>query len=124
MTATVPTPQLRAEPDTVDAPTITGRAKKRLTSRWASLFALVIAALWTIPTFGLLLTSVRPEQSIKSSGWWTWFTNPEFTLDNYQETLFGRSELSTYFVNSIVITVPSVIIPVTVASLARTRSHG
>jgi alpha-glucoside transport system permease protein len=118
MTATIPTPEMRAELDTIDVATITGRAKKRLTSRWASFFAFVIAALWTIPTFGLLLTSFRPEQSIKTTGWWTWFTNPEFTLANYEETLYGGSALATYFVNSIVITVPSVILPVTVASLA------
>ncbi len=29
-------------------------AKKRLTNRWATLAALLIAAMWTIPTFGLV----------------------------------------------------------------------
>jgi alpha-glucoside transport system permease protein len=98
--------------------TLSGRAKKRLSSPWASLAAVVIAVLWTVPTFGLLLTSFRPQVSILTSGWWTWFTNPEFTLDNYEETLFGGSALSTYFVNSIVITIPAVVIPVTLACLA------
>jgi alpha-glucoside transport system permease protein len=98
--------------------TISGRARLRLTSRWASLAALMIAVLWTTPTFGLLLTSFRPERSLKTTGWWTWFTNPELTLENYRETLFGGSALSTYFVNSIVITVPSVVIPVSIACLA------
>jgi alpha-glucoside transport system permease protein len=102
----------------IEAATLTGRAKQRLTSPWASTMALIIAALWTIPTIGLLLTSFRPELSIKTTGWWTWFKNPELTLDNYDEVLFGGSQLSTYFVNSIVITLPSVIIPVTVACMA------
>jgi alpha-glucoside transport system permease protein len=103
MSAAITTPESRAELSRVDAGTLSGRAKKRLTSRGASITA---------------LTSFRPQQSIRSSGWWTWFTNPELTLANYEETLFGGTALSTYFVNSIVITVPAVIIPVTLASLA------
>ena len=107
-----------AEFPRVEAATLSGRAKKRLTSRWASIGALIIALLWTLPTFGLLLTSFRPERSLKTTGWWTWFTNPELTLQNYNETLFGGSALATYFVNSIVITVPAVVIPVSIACLA------
>ena len=34
----------------------------------------LIAFVWTIPTFGLLITSFRPEDDIKSTGWWVWFT--------------------------------------------------
>ena len=48
------------------------RRKKKLTSPWASLAAIVIAVLWTIPTFGLLISSFRPEDEVKTSGWWTW----------------------------------------------------
>ena len=102
----------------VEPATMSGRAKRRLTSPWASLAAFVLAVLWTIPTFGLLLTSFRPQIAIQTSGWWTWFSNPELTLDNYEETLFGGASLATYFVNSIVITIPAVVIPVTIASLA------
>jgi alpha-glucoside transport system permease protein len=118
MTAAIPTPALQEELAAVEPATISGRARKRLTSRWASLFALVIAVLWTIPTFGLLLTSFRPEMDIRTSGWWTWFSDPQLTLANYDEVLYGGTSLSTYFVNSLVITIPSVIIPVTIACLA------
>ncbi|TDC56603.1 carbohydrate ABC transporter permease [Jiangella ureilytica] len=118
MTAAIPTPALQEELATVEPATITGRTRKRLTSRWASLFALVIAVLWTIPTFGLLLTSLRPEMDIRTSGWWTWFSDPQLTLANYDEVLYGGTSLSTYFVNSIVITIPSVVIPVSIACLA------
>jgi alpha-glucoside transport system permease protein len=83
------------------------------------LAAIIIAALWTIPTIGLFVSSFRPEEDVKTSGWWTWFTNPSFTLDNYDEVLHGSdTALSTYFVNSIVITIPAVIIPITLATLA------
>ena len=94
-------------------------AKKRLTSPLASAAALVIAFLWTIPTAGLLISSFRPQDDIQSSGWWEIVANPDFTLDNYREALTaGNAELATFFVNSIVITLPAVIIPITLATLA------
>ncbi|MEV1143082.1 carbohydrate ABC transporter permease [Micromonospora sp. NPDC049799] len=98
------------------------RVRKRLNTRTATLISVVIAVLWTIPTFGLLISSVRPEDEIKSTGWWTFFTSPQFTLENYQEVLFGRSsssgQLASYFINSLAITIPSVLFPLAFAALA------
>jgi alpha-glucoside transport system permease protein len=101
-------------------PSAAAVAHKRLTSPWASLAAIVIAVLWTIPTVGLLISSFRPEQEVKTTGWWTVFWNPGFTLDNYDAVLSseGGVNLATYFVNTIVITLPAVIIPITLATLA------
>jgi len=100
-------------------PSAAAVAKQKLTSPGASAAAFVIALLWTIPTFGLLVTSIRPEDDVKTSGWWTWFKNPTFTLENYNEVLTGSdTDLATFFINSIVITIPSVIIPITLATLA------
>lgn len=94
-------------------------AKKGLSSPWASLAAIVIAVLWTIPTLGLLITSFRPEDDVRTTGWWTILSNPGFTLDNYSEVLFGgQTRLSNYFVNSIIIAIPSVLIPIVLATLA------
>ena len=44
------------------------------TSPIASAVVTVIAILWTIPTFGLLVTSFRSKEDIVSNGWWTSFT--------------------------------------------------
>lgn len=96
-----------------------GVAKKQLTSRWATLTAVVIAILWTLPTLGLFITSFRPEQDIRGSGWWTTLTRPWFNFDNYDAALNGSStQLSTFFINSVVVTLPAVIIPITLALLA------
>src|SRR5690606_39071138 len=91
---------------------VAAEAKQRLTSPWASLAALVIAILWTVPTAGLLITSFRPVEDINSSGWWSFFTDPNVTLDNYRAVFTGDVGLSTYLVNSIVITLPAVLIPI------------
>ena len=93
-------------------------AKKRLTSPWASGIAIVIAVLWTVPTFGLLVTSFRPSGDIRRTGWWTILGDPQFTLDNYQEAMTGSTRLVDYFVNSLVITLPAVFIPISIALLA------
>jgi alpha-glucoside transport system permease protein len=94
-------------------------ARTRLSSPWASGLAILIAVLWTVPTFGLLLTSFRPELDIRRSGWWQFFPPPEVTLANYEEVLYGSgTQFSTFFVNSVVITLPAVVIPITLALLA------
>lgn len=97
------------------------RTRRRLTSRWASLAAVAIATLWTLPTFGLLVTSVRPQADIQTSGWWTTLTRPSFTAENYREVLQSQnsgSSLGEAFINSIAITVPSVLVPLSIALLA------
>jgi len=47
--------------------TASSSAHKALTSPWASIVAVVIAVLWTVPTAGLLITSFRPEEGRRST---------------------------------------------------------
>ena len=101
--------------------TVSKRTKKRLTSRGATIAALIIAVLWTTPTFGLFITSFRPAGEINRNGWWTLFQNPGFTLQNYTDVLAaGNSQLNLAgaFINSIAITLPATLIPLVIASLA------
>lgn len=93
-------------------------ARKALTSPWASIAAIVIAVVWTVPTVGLFVTSFRSESDINSSGWWSGLTGP-FTLDNYDAVLNGSdTEFATYLVNSFIITIPAVLIPISLATMA------
>lgn len=120
MTATNPdVAQLGTQGKAPGPEKVSTTARKALSSPWASLAAIVIAVVWTIPTLGLFITSFRPESDITSSGWWTFFTNPNVTWSNYNEVLNGSdTNLSTYFVNSLVITIPCVVMPISIAVLA------
>lgn len=92
------------------------KAAAAITSPWASVAAILIAIVWTIPTVGLLVTSFRPQRDILTSGWWT---ADRFTSDNYMAALFdGSTPMTGYFLNSVAITIPSVLLPVMLAALA------
>jgi len=122
MTSTTPTVTTPPATKPQVPTTAAGRVRKRLNTRTATVVSIIIALLWTVPTFGLFISSFRPENEIKSTGWWTFFTNPQLTLQNYQDVLFGRSassgQLASYFVNSLVITIPAVLFPLAFCSLA------
>jgi alpha-glucoside transport system permease protein len=96
-------------------------ASSALSSKTGRKIVYVLVFLWTIPTFGVFVSSFRDEVSVKTTGWWTFLWHPHFTLDNYKSVLgsdSGGSNLSHFFLNSIRITVPATIISVGVALLA------
>ncbi|MDR2565875.1 MAG: carbohydrate ABC transporter permease [Bifidobacteriaceae bacterium] len=100
------------------------RAKRALTSSSASAIAIAIGLLWSVPTFGLLVTSFRGSvKDIRRTGWWE-ALNPSnwggFSLDHYKTVLSGSgtANLADYFINSIVMTLPAVVIPIFLALLA------
>ncbi|TYC98468.1 carbohydrate ABC transporter permease [Arthrobacter echini] len=98
------------------------RVKQKLTSRRATAAAIIIAVIWTIPTFGLLISSFRPESNIKGNGWWNVVTDRQFTLENYADVLSpGGSQspnLLSYFVNSLAIVIPGTIFTLVLGSMA------
>jgi alpha-glucoside transport system permease protein len=97
--------------------------RKTFSSPIATVLVLVMTIMWTIPTFGLLVTSVRPAQDVATTGWWTFFVNPHFTLSNYETVLFqntfgASSGLMPFLINSAAITIPATIIPLVLAAMA------
>jgi alpha-glucoside transport system permease protein len=74
--------------------------------------------LWLLPTVGLLINSFRPAADVSSSGWWTAILPPyNFTIGNYEHVL-TRNGLGDAFIASLLITIPSTIIPITIAAFA------
>ncbi|BDC97395.1 MULTISPECIES: carbohydrate ABC transporter permease [Treponema] len=90
--------------------------------------------LWTLPTVGIFVTSFRTADAASSTGWWKAFSDlGNFTLDNYNQVLFGQrysvgsasgtqtvrgATMLSAFLSSITVTLPSVIIPILIASAA------
>jgi alpha-glucoside transport system permease protein len=98
-----------------------GRRRPGLLGRVGVRVAIVIiAAAWTMPTAGLLISSFRSNADIRASGWWDAILHPlesAWTLTNY-EAVLGADGLATAFVNSLVVTIPAVVIPITMAAFA------
>jgi alpha-glucoside transport system permease protein len=120
---TVAPVQVPKEPTAVGARA--GRGRKHdptaRSSIWVKIAIVVICLMWIIPTFGLAITSFRPQEAANTTGWWTIFTNPaeltNLTLENYSD-VFSFADMGTAFVNSLAITIPATIIPILIAAFA------
>lgn len=82
---------------------------------------LLICFLWTLPTVGMFVSSFRTANEIRTSGWWTAFVHPfqmsQWTLENYSTVLTADGMLNA-FINSLIITIPATVIPITLAAFA------
>ena len=107
----------RAEAAVLTEPRTLSERLVRFISRSPVHIALIaIAAIWLIPTVALLITSVRPRSDVLSSGWWHVFKS-HLTLANYGSVLHAGG-MQHAFVNSLYITLPSTILPLTFGALA------
>ncbi len=93
----------------------------RLTDRWVvKLILLVIVIAWLVPTLGVLISSFRPAGLVNATGWWTVFADlgsNEWTLENYSDVLTSEG-FGNAFLNSLAVTIPSTVIPITIAAFA------
>ncbi|MDQ2968940.1 MAG: carbohydrate ABC transporter permease [Actinomycetota bacterium] len=76
-----------------------------------------ISLLWLVPTVGLAITSFRKPPAIASSGWWHSLTQWDWTLKNY-DAVINATGMGHAWVNSVIITVPATILPLTLGALA------
>lgn len=95
---------------------------------------IIICLVWSIPTIGTLVTSLRPGDDARTTGWWTVVNEPNFTLNSYRTALGGRettivteegetvtvrgADMSQAFLNTLTVTIPAVAIPLLVAATA------
>jgi alpha-glucoside transport system permease protein len=98
-----------------------GRERRAgLRRRWRRLplhvVVIGLAALWSLPTFALLVSSFREPSAISGSGWWHALGEP-FTLSNYHAVL-AQQGMGRAFINSLLISVPATLMVLLVASLA------
>ena len=81
----------------------------------------VISLIWTLPSVGLLISSLRPQEAVLTNGWWTVFQHPfnltQFTVANYL-TVVTSEGMGQAFLNSLTITIPATVIPIAIATFA------
>ncbi len=101
---------------------MTVRQSRRLgTSRvGTTILLIVLVAIWSIPTVGLMITAFRPKDEAQRSGWWEALVNPfgqEWTLAAF-EVVITRDDMLQSFFNTMMIAVPSTVLPIMVAAFA------
>ena len=80
----------------------------------------LLTAIWSIPTVGLLITSFRSRDVADTSPWWDAIFSPvnqAWSLDAYSNALSSGGMFNA-MVNTLVVTIPSVILPLLVAANA------
>jgi alpha-glucoside transport system permease protein len=119
VTLTAPLPTEVSEAPAAAPKGDAGRLHK--SSWFVRIVILVVVLLWLIPVAGVLITSFRPEDLVDRTGWWTALAHPfsssEWTLQNYRDAL-NAGGFSNAFLNSLAVTIPATIIPITVAAFA------
>ncbi|QYA08636.1 carbohydrate ABC transporter permease [Agrobacterium larrymoorei] len=74
-----------------------------------------ILALWLLPLLAVIMTSLRSFDDVMAGNYWGWPT--KFSLiDNYV-AVFQQTKMLSYFLNSMVITIPSVIMVLVISTL-------
>jgi alpha-glucoside transport system permease protein len=97
--------------------TLSERAVRFIARTPVHLALLAISVMWLVPTVGLAITSIRPRDQIQATGWWTTFNDFAFTLHNY-ELVLENARMGSSFISSIVITVPSTLLPLFIGAAA------
>jgi len=97
--------------------TLSGRIVQALNKTPVHIVLGIVAIIWLAPTIGLLVTSFRPRSDIQATGWWETLSTLRFTTENYVSVIGAQGMLQA-FVNNIIISVPSTLLPLTFAALA------
>lgn len=84
-----------------------------------TLVLILLVAIWSTPTVGLLLTSIRSQDSAQTTGWWTVFSNPlgtDWTLQPYINAIEGG--MLDSLLNTMIVTIPATVLPLIIAANA------
>ncbi|WP_067472909.1 carbohydrate ABC transporter permease [Actinomadura hibisca] len=94
------------------------RATARLGGGLAQALLALVALFWLVPTLGLLVASLRSNADNNAGGWWQVFTKPSQLSFSSYSALLDKPDFVDSFWNTILITVPTTVLVVVIASLA------
>lgn len=81
----------------------------------------IVSVIWTLPSVGLLISSIRPPDDVLQTGWWTVLQHPfdftQYSLANYANVLTAEG-MGQAFLNSLTISIPATVIPIAIATFA------
>jgi alpha-glucoside transport system permease protein len=94
------------------------RAAARVGGGALQVVLIAVALIWLLPTFGLLIESLRDPAQYGNGGWWAALQHPaELTWSNYSALLKNHS-ITASFWNTVKITVPATILVVLIGAAA------
>jgi alpha-glucoside transport system permease protein len=98
---------------------VRGRFLRRgFSSGVLSAVVIILGLIWSVPTFGLFISSFRPANLITTTGWWSGLVPPwSFTLSNYIQVISAQG-LGVAFVNSLIISIPGTLLPMIIGAFA------
>jgi alpha-glucoside transport system permease protein len=111
---------------TVDSDIVTGAINRGPVARIVAAFSggllrvllIAIALLWLVPTFGLLVESLRDSSTYANGGWWHVFSHPaQLTWANYSALLKNGSVTGSFW-NTVYITVPATVLVILIGAAA------
>ncbi|HWB66843.1 MAG TPA: carbohydrate ABC transporter permease [Mycobacteriales bacterium] len=105
---------------------VTGSLNRSLAARIAArtgggvvrLGLIVIALVWLVPTFGLLVESFRDPAQYTNGGWWDAITHPaQLTISNYSALVNNHTVMSS-LANTAKITIPATLAVILIGAAA------
>ncbi|MEU1089401.1 carbohydrate ABC transporter permease [Streptomyces sp. NPDC005576] len=92
--------------------------RRLLSSGLVQAFLVLVGLVWLTPLAGLFLSSLRSSEDTAKGGWWTALTDPQqLSFDNYS-ALLRNTGMTRALWNTVLISVPTTVLVVVVASLA------
>jgi alpha-glucoside transport system permease protein len=96
----------------------TSRLSRWLGSSVVTTVLVIVGLLWLLPTFGLLVDSLRSQGDDSATGWWQAIAHPsQLTFHNYVNIIHNGGIVHSLW-NTVLITVPATVLVVILGSMA------